>query len=335
MKKMNNSSVTDTPEKERLFCHDLPSKPLAHVGAILVTGASGYVGGRLIPELLARGYKVRVMVRGRKIEYESRWAGAEIVIADALNEEHLRTALDGIDTAYYLIHSLRLGPNSFEAADIRASANFRKVAEEKRIKRLIYLGGLEDVRSSLSSHLGNRIEVARELKKGKTPVTALRAAVIVGNGSASYEIMQYLVKRLPVIPFPRQARNKCQPVAISDVIKYLVGVLEVPETAGKDFDIGGKDILTYVKMLKMLSNLLDKRTVFVPFPFFNIRVYTYLASLLTPIPNSITRCLVEGLENEAICHDESIKEYLPFEPISYKEAVLRTIPPEKQDNVPR
>jgi uncharacterized protein YbjT (DUF2867 family) len=332
---MNNSSVTGTSKKEGLFCHDLPSKPLPHVGTILVTGASGHVGGRLVPELLARGYKVRVMLRGRNIAYKSRWTGAEIVIADALNEKHLKTALNGIDTAYYLIHSMRLGSKGFEAADIKASANFRKVADEKSVKRIIYLGGLGDIRSSLSSHLCNRIEVAKELKKGKVTVTVLRAAVIVGKGSASYEIMQYLVKRLPVIPFPRQARNKCQPVSISDVIKYLVGVLEVPETAGKDFDIGGRDVLTYKELLKVLADLLDKRTIFVPFPFFNIRLYTYLASLLTPIPNSITRCLVEGLKNEAICHDESIKKYFPFEPMSYKEAVLRTIPSEKQDNVPR
>ena len=331
---MNNLSVADTCKDEGLFCHDLPSKPLPHAGTILVTGASGHVGSRLIPELLARGYKVRIMVRGRKIAYKSRWTGAEIVVADALNEKQLKTALDGIDTVYYLIHSMHLGSKGFEAADIKASANFRKVAGEKHVKRIIYLGGLGDIRSSLSSHLGNRIEVARELKKGNTPVTVLRAAVIVGKGSASYEIMQYLVKRLPVIPFPRQARNKCQPVAISDVIKYLVGVLEVTETAGKDFDIGGKDILTYIKMLKILACLLDKRIIFVPFPFFNMGLYTYLAGLLTPIPNSITRCLVEGLENEAICNDESIKKYLPFEPMSYKEAVLRTIPPERQDNVP-
>ncbi len=193
---MNNSSVTDTCKKEWLFCRDLPSKPLPHVGTILVTGASGHVGGRLVPELLARGYKVRVMLRGRNIVYKSRWTGAEIVIADVLNEKHLKTVLDGIDTAYYLIHSMRLGSKGFEAADIKASANFGKAAEKKDVKRIIYL-----------------------------------------------------------------------------------------------------------------------------------------ASLLTPIPNSITRCLVEGLKNEAICHDESIKKYFPFEPISYKEAVLRTIPPEKKYNV--
>ena len=148
-------------------------------------------------------------------------------------------------------------------------------------------------------------------------MTVLRAAVIVGKGSASYEIMQYLVKRLLVIPFPRQARNKCQPVAISDVIKYLVGVLEVPETAGRNFDIGGRDVLAYKELLKVLAGLLDKRTIFIPVPFFNMGLYTYLAGLLTPIPNSITRCLVEGLENEAICNDESIKKCLPFEPMSY------------------
>ncbi len=327
---MNNSSVADICKEEGLFCSDLPSKPLPHVGTILVTGASGHVGGRLVPELLARGYKVRVMLRGTNSAYKSRWAGAEIVVADALNEKHLNTALDGIDTAYYLIHSMRLGSKSFEAADIRASVNFRKVAGEKHVKRLIYLGGLGDTRSSLSSHLCNRMEVARELRKGKTPVTVLRAAIIVGKGSASYEIMRYLVKRLPVIPFPLQARNKCQPVAIGDVIKYLVGVLEVPETVGKDFDIGGRDVLTYKELLKVLAKLLDKRTIFIPFPFLNIGLYTYLASLLTPIPNSITRCLVEGLKSEAICHDESIKEYFPFETMSFKEAVLRTMPPEKK-----
>lgn len=329
---MQRYAINNTFKEEDTFCRDLSSKPLSQVGTILVTGASGHVGGRLVHELLARGYKVRIMLRGTSAMYESRWAGAEVAVADALNEERLKSALDGIDTAYYLIHSMRMGSKGFEAADIKASANFRKAAEEKDVKRIIYLGGLGDIRSSLSSHLCNRMEVAKELKKGKVQVTVLRAAVIVGKGSASYEIMQYLVKRLPVIPFPRQARNKCQPVAISDVIKYLVGALEVPDTAGKDFDIGGKDILTYVEMLKVLANLLDKRTIFIPFPFLNIRLYTYLASLLTPIPTSITRCLVEGLKNESICHDESVKKYFPFEPISYKEAILRTMPPEKKYN---
>ena len=330
---MNNFSVTNTCREEDLFCHDLSSKPLSQVGTILVTGVSGHVGGRLVPELLARGYNVRVMLRGTSTVHISRWKGVEVVVADALNEEQLKSALDGIETAYYLIHSMRLGSKGFEVSDIRASANFRKVAEDKGVKRIIYLGGLGDIRGSLSSHLGNRMKVAGELKKGKVPVTVLRAAVIVGKGSASYEIMRYLVQRLPVIPFPSQARNRCQPVAISDVIKYLVGVLEVQETQGKDFDIGGKDILTYVDMLKVLACLLDKRIIFVPFPFLNIGFYTFFASLFTPIPNSITRCLVKGLKNETICYDESIRKYFPFEPISYKEAVLRTIPPEKQDSV--
>lgn len=164
---MQRYSINNTFKEEDTFCRDLSSKPLSQVGTILVTGASGHVGGRLVPELLARGYKVRIMLRGTSAVYKSRWAGAEVAVADALNEERLKSALDGIDTAYYLIHSMRMGSKGFEAADIKASANFRKVADEKHVKRLIYLGGLGDIRSSLSSHLCNRIEVARELKKGR------------------------------------------------------------------------------------------------------------------------------------------------------------------------
>lgn len=329
---VGNHSHFESSEGNPLFCHDLPSRPLAEMGKILVTGASGYIGGRLVPELLARGYKLRVMVRAPSPAYRELWPDVEVVAADALDLEQLRTALKGIDTAYYLIHSLLLGHKDFAAADIQAAVNFRIAAEENRLKRIIYLGGLGDTQSKLSPHLQSRIQVAEELKKGNAPVTALRAAIIIGSGSASYEIIQHLVKRLPVILIPRWATTKCQPIGIRDVIKYLVGVLETPQTAGGSFDIGGKDILSYCEMMKIRADLLNKRRLFIPF-FSFLPLYSYIGGLITPIPAPITRSLMEGLKNEVICQNNTIQRYLPFEPLSYKEAIIRAMNREEQDRI--
>ncbi|MBU2102601.1 MAG: SDR family oxidoreductase, partial [Candidatus Omnitrophica bacterium] len=315
------------------FCDDLPTKFQPHIGNILVTGASGYIGGRLVPELLVRGYKVSVMVRGASPEYLTLWPGVKVTVADAYDIERLRIALTGIDTAYYLIHSLRLGPKKFASADMHAAKNFKQAAEEMNIKRIIYLGGLGDIRSSLSSHLRSRAEVAEILKGGKIPATILRAAVIVGSGSASYEIIQDLVRKLRIILVPSWAKNNCQPIAIRDVIKYLVGVLETPQTSGKSFDIGGKDILTYEIMLEELAKILRKKIIFLPVAFSNISFYAYIASLVTRVPASITECLMEGLKNEVICHDDSIKSDIPFETLSYKEAIVKAMSREEQDKV--
>ncbi len=319
-------------EDEHLYCHDLPSKPHPGIGKVLVTGASGYIGGRLVPELLARGYQVRVMVRAPSPVYKELWPEAEIVAADARDKARLRTALEDIDTAYYLIHSLLLGPKEFASADVQAAINFREAAEEKRIKRIIYLGGLGDTLTKLSSHLKSRIQVAEELQRGRVPVTILRAAIIIGSGSASYEIIQHLVKKLPVILIPRWAQTKCQPIPIPDEIKYLVGVLEIFETSGRSFDIGGIDILTYYQMLKIRAELVNKKIVFVPFLSW-IRFYAYFCGLLTPVPAPITHCLIEGLKNEVICQDHTVKDFLPFQPLTYKEAIIRAMNREEQDNI--
>jgi uncharacterized protein YbjT (DUF2867 family) len=319
-------------DENPLFCHDLPSRPLPGMGKILVTGASGYIGGRLVPELLARGYKLKVMVRAPSPGYRELWPDVGVVAADALDLNQLRIALKDIDTAYYLIHSLLLGHKEFAAADIQAAVNFRIAAEENRIKRIIYLGGLGDTQSKLSLHLQSRIQVAEELKKGKVPVTTLRAAIIIGSGSASYEIIQHLVKRLPFILIPRWAMTKCQPIGIRDVIKYLVGVLEIPQTAGESFDIGGKDVLSYCEMLKIRADLLNKKRLFIPF-FSFLPLYSYMGGLITPIPAPITRSLMEGLKNEVICQNNTIRRYLPFEPLSYKEAIIRAMNREEQDRI--
>jgi uncharacterized protein YbjT (DUF2867 family) len=330
MEPISNTRTGNNPE---LYCLDLPTKPLTDPGQILITGASGYVGGRLVPELLARGYQVRLMVRGEPQVYQKIWPETEVVVADSSNVKQLAMALKDIDTAYYLIHSLRLGPYGFRRADIEAARTFRMAAEEAQVKRIIYLGGLGDIRNPLSLHLRSRIEIANELKKGRVPLTVLRAAIIIGSGSASYEIIQHLVQKLPIIFLPHWMKNRCQPIAIRDVIKYLVGVLEVPETAGRDFDIGGPDILTYEQMLKIIARIINKKIIFFSTFFSYIRFYCYLVSLFTPVPHQITQCLMEGLKNEVVVHDDAIRKLVPFEPLPYQEAIARALYWEKEDQV--
>lgn len=320
-------------EDEDLFCRDLPSRPRPEIGTVLVTGATGYIGGRLVPELLARGYRVRIMVRAASVEHQPRWPRAEIVVADALEIEDLRRALRGIHTAYYLIHSLLLKRKEFELTDIQAADKFRKAAEENGVQRIIYLGGLGDVQSPLSPHLRSRIRVAEELHRGLTPVTNLRAAIIIGSGSASYEIIEHLVRNLPVLFVPHWAKTKCQPIAVRDVIKYLVGVLEVPETTGKSYDIGGRDVLTYKEMFKILVRISGKRRLFLPSPISHIGFCSYFTSFFTPVPARITWSLMEGITNEVVCQNDEVKRVLAFEPLSYKEALLRAMSREEQDAV--
>ena len=320
-------------KQDLLLCQDLPARPQPELGIILVTGASGYIGGRLVPELVARGYRVRVMVRGDAEEYARQWPGVEITEADALSLEELREAFQGVYAAYYLIHSLLLGPENFAKADRHAAHNFRVAAEEANVKRIIYLGALGDMHARLSEHLRSRAEVADELRFGMVPVTVLRASIIIGSGSASYELIMHLTRSSYLAPLPRWTRNRCQPIAVRDVIKYLVGVLEIPQTMGKSFDIGGRDVLTYESMLRKASHLFGDETIFIPTPFSNIRFYAYFASLHTPVPNPIIRCLFEGLRNEVICQDDSIKLYLPFDPLGYEEAIRRAMYREAEDTV--
>ena len=320
-------------QNEELFCHDLPSQSRPEIGKILVTGASGYVGGRLVPELLARGYQVIAMVRAASPVYEKRWPNAEIVVADALNPESLRAALRNVHTAYYLIHSLLLGPEKFAATDLQAAVNFREVAEQENVAHIIYLGGLGDTRTHLSDHLHSRMEVAKELANGKVPVTVFRAAVIVGSGSGSYEIIQHLVRKLPVILIPPWAKNRCHPIAIRDVIKYLVGILEIPQTTQKHIDIGGQDILTYEQMLRIEAELLGKRRIFLKIPFSNIKLFAYSGSLLTPVPAPIILCLMEGLTNEVVCQNQVVKQLIPFQPLTYRQAIIKAMSREEQDQV--
>jgi uncharacterized protein YbjT (DUF2867 family) len=319
--------------EDELLCADMPTTPRPEMGTILVAGATGYIGGRLVPELIGRGYKVRVMVRAPSPEHAERWPEADVVVADALEAEPVAQALEGIHTVFYLIHSMLYGPRQFKNADIQAAANFRRAAEQQGVARIIYLGGLGDARTALSEHLSSRSQVATELSCGSVPTTILRAAIIIGSGSASYEMINHLVRKLPFFLVPAWAKTRCQPVALRDVTKSLVGVLELPETAGQTFDIGGADILTYEKIIRIHAEVLGKKRVFIRSPISNIKFFAYITSFLTPVPAAITSCLMESVTHDVVCQENDILELIPFRRISCKEALLLAISREEQDAV--
>jgi uncharacterized protein YbjT (DUF2867 family) len=321
------------PMRADHYCRNLKTSPQPGLGKILVTGATGYIGGRLVPELLERGYVVRIMVRALSLEYEERWPGVEVVKGDALDFNSLITALQGIHTAYYLIHSLLHGPKQFAQLDIQAASNFIKAADINKVSRIIYLGGLGDRQSVLSSHLRGRQEVAHALKQGNAAVTVLRAAIVIGSGSASFEMIEHLVRNLPVLFLPPAAKTKCQPIAIRNVVMYLVGVLETPETAGVSYDIGGPDILSYHDMLKVFSEVLGLKRFFIPTFLSNINIYSYFSSLFTPVPHAIISCLMESISNTVVCENNKIRDIIRINLLSYREAIVRALSREDQDRM--
>lgn len=312
-----------------LYCADLPSRPQPEAGKILVTGANGYIGGRLIPELLDRGYDVRVMVRKNSPEYFKRWPGVEIAIADALDINSLSNALKGIQAAFYLIHSLNLGQKSFEKTDLQAALNFRTAADKQSVKRIIYLSGLGNRNANLSPHLNNRIKVADCLSEGNVPVTVLRAGMIIGAGSASYQILRNLVDNTPVFLIPKWANTKSQPISVRGVMMYLIGVLEQEETAGKRFDIGGPDIVTYVEKLKILAGILGKKRFFLPSFLSFSSFYGTIAGWLSSVPKPVCKILVEGCKNEVICQNNDINKHVNIECLSFKASLIKALSNER------
>lgn len=317
-------------KSDELFCDELPSRPQPALGKILVTGANGYIGGQLIPELLHRGYDVRIMVRNKSSDYLDRWPGVEIAKADALEPIGLSNALEGIHTAYYLIHSLLLGKKTFEKTDLQAALNFRIAAEKQGVKRIIYLSGLGNRQTNLSPHLDNRIRVADCLSEGNIPVTVLRAGMIIGAGSASYKILRNLVDNTPVFLIPKWAKTRSQPISVRGVMMYLVGVLEEDGTTGKRFDIGGPDIVAYDEKLKILAHILGKKRYFFPSFVSFSSFYGTIAGLLTNVPKPVCKILVEGCKNEVICNDNDINKHINIECLSFKDSLIKALSNEKK-----
>jgi uncharacterized protein YbjT (DUF2867 family) len=287
---------------------------------VLVTGASGFVGRRLVPALLEAGHDVVALVRDAD-RYDAP-DGVEVTEADLLEPP---VSFPSVDAAYYLVHSMGTG-GDFEARDRLAARTFIDAADAAGIERTIYLGGLGEEADRLSQHLRSRREVERILASGGAELTTLRAAIIVGEGSASFEIITQMAKRLPVMVTPKWVRTDCQPIFIDDVIAYLVGVLEAPETAGETYEIGGPDVLTYQEILRRTAELLAGRApLIVPVPVLSPRLSARWLSLVTDVPRSVARPLVEGMRNTVVVTDHSIDDHVDIEPTPFDEAIRRAL----------
>jgi len=305
---------------------------------ILVTGATGYVGSRLVARLLDEGHSVRVLVRqADRLKHKPWFRRVEIREGDACETSKLNDALSGIHTAYYLIHSMTAG-RQFGRRDVELAGSFGRVAMTVGVQRIIYLGGLGEPGEALSEHLQSRQETGQALRSGGVPVTELRAAVIVGAGSISFEMVRYLTERIPVMICPQWVFRRIQPIAIDDVLSYLVAALGLPIGESRTIEIGGADVLTYGKMIKGYARLRRLRRVLLPVPVLTPRLSSHWVHWTTPVPAMYARPLIEGLRCEVVVRNDNAAVLFPqIRPMGYEQAVGRALveltPESFQDDV--
>jgi uncharacterized protein YbjT (DUF2867 family) len=282
---------------------------------VAVFGASGTIGTPLLPRLAAEHEVVAVSRR----EHRDNGDGVLWTVADATDSDSVGRALDGVDVAYYLVHSL--GNADFAERDLRAAETVAAAAERAGVRQVVYLGGLgDDSSEALSPHLRSRYETGRRLAAGSVPVTTLRAAMVVGRGSAAFETIVALVDRLPAMICPRWVSTPTQPIALDDVLAYLVGVCGVESAFGRSFDVGGPDVMTYREMMERIARLRGKRPLIVEVPFLTPRLSSYWLHLVTPVKAGVARPLIAGLRNPTVARENAIAELVPLEPTSFDEA---------------
>jgi uncharacterized protein YbjT (DUF2867 family) len=301
---------------------------------VLVTGATGYIGGRLVPRLLESGASVRCLVReASRLEGRLWWGDVDVVVGDVLRPDSLQNAMAGIDVAYYLVHSLGAG-SDFSERDVKAARHFGIAARKAGIERIIYLGGLGKPGKALSEHLRSRHQTGDALRESGVPVTEFRAGVIVGSGSVSFEMIRYLTERVPLMICPRWVYTRIQPIAVRNVLDYLIKALRVPASAGKTIEIGGADVITYGQMLTFYAEVRGLRRWLVPVPVLTPKLSSYWVHFVTPIPATIARPLIAGLRNEIIVHDDLARRLFPeIQPLDYRAAVKIALDKLRADKV--
>ncbi len=304
---------------------------------MLVTGASGYVGGRLVRRLLEAGRRVRCVTRSPRKLAARPWAEdprVEVVEADARDEAAMANALRGCGPAFYLLHSMIASGVRYAADDRRMAERFARAAAAAGVERILYLGGLGEAGVVLSEHLRSRREVERALATGSVPTTVLRAAMIIGAGSASYEILRYLVDRLPVMVTPRWVHTECQPIAIDNVVAYLVACLDTPATLGRTLDVGGPDVVTYRALMDVVADEIGlRRRLVIPVPVLTPRLSSLWIHLVTPVTHQIARPLAEGLRHRVVCRNDAAARLMPQRLLTAREAIRLAVEQERAGKV--
>ncbi|MDP0491376.1 MAG: SDR family oxidoreductase [Verrucomicrobiota bacterium JB023] len=304
---------------------------------LLLTGANGYIGLRLLPALLEAGHQVTAVVRDRRRfpceEFEKEGNRFQLIEGDFLQPESIEEFPEDIDVAYYFLHSMGAG-GDFAKREQQVAVNFMEALAPTQCQRIIYLSGLIPEEEALSEHLASRFAVEDELRKGTAELTVLRASIIVGSGSASFEIVRDLAEKLPVMICPRWVNTLCQPIAIRNVIDYLAGLLDLPETAGRTFDIGGPDVLRYRDLLSQYAEVRGLHRWFVPVPFLSPRLSSWWLYLMTTTSFPLAQALVDSMKHETVCRGDDLHEAIPIERFSYRQAVERALSRIAQNRVP-
>ena len=299
----------------------------------LVLGATGYVGSHLVPFLAAHGKRVRAA--GRRVEaLEAHdWPGVETVGADALEPDSLDRALQGVSVAFYLVHSMAAGPE-FPKLDRQAAIHFRDAAARAGVRRIVYLGGLLPG-GHASTHLNSRGETGELLRQGPVPVTEIRAGIIIGPGSAAFEVIRDLVFHLPLMVTPKWVSSRSQPIALEDVMTYLLHLPDLPQAEGRIYDVGGPEVLTYRELMQRFGRLVGRRPVIVPVPVLTPRMSAMWLDLLTSVPGNIARALIEGLEHDVLADDAEIRALIPLALQNFDQAAKAAFDVERAEHSAR